>query len=522
MAIGTPLFTGAYNSTADGTVSGTLPATVNAGDLILLFYGVQGTTPTMTWPAGYTDVSQSGASSTNKFQGTAYKVAAGTEGGGTVNVSSTATTKKSTLIMVVWPGVTITGYAAGGSFVGSSTTTVSCPSVTVGGNHYGVLAVAMQDGTHAPTWSGLPAGFTKGIQEDCTATSSVNGIAMYQTDSGTEASTGTLSVTSNISNVYTSTTFVFAPASSGGGSASTSDSFSLSESLARTQATQVRTSADSVTVSDSLARSAAESRTATDSIVVSDAITARSQALQSRALADSIVVSDALTDSHASGRNTADSIVISDALARSQGTKSRALGDSAAVSDALGRTQSTQVRGSNDSVVVSDSVSGHATPTRRTADSFSLSDNLTDSFQRGGHTFTPPTIPYPINEDDVLHLGRYMRPKGVSVLKINGVYITVEYPTDAQILASTEHYLGGHGYAITTAQAVALVNAGYQVDTPESIGSTGSPLLAPPGYFSQGGDPGAPYFNGFPTPNPIQQGTPDSDNDTSTPSYLDV
>lgn len=52
-------------------------------------------------------------------------------------------------------------------------------------------------------------------------------------------------------------------------------------------------------------------------------------------------------------------------------------------------------------------------------------------------------------------------PVGVSVLKINGTYQTIQEPTIDQTIAAEEVYLGGHEYPLTAAQEAALTAAGY-------------------------------------------------------------
>ena len=52
-------------------------------------------------------------------------------------------------------------------------------------------------------------------------------------------------------------------------------------------------------------------------------------------------------------------------------------------------------------------------------------------------------------------------PVGRSVLKIDGVYVTIDTPTQAQIDSATEYYAGGHVYTVDAATAEALTAAGY-------------------------------------------------------------
>lgn len=60
-------------------------------------------------------------------------------------------------------------------------------------------------------------------------------------------------------------------------------------------------------------------------------------------------------------------------------------------------------------------------------------------------------------------VGRFGGPRSFSVLKINGVYQTIQSPSMDQVRAATEYYAGGHIHDVTQAQAMALTAAGYNV-----------------------------------------------------------
>lgn len=55
------------------------------------------------------------------------------------------------------------------------------------------------------------------------------------------------------------------------------------------------------------------------------------------------------------------------------------------------------------------------------------------------------------------------RARGRSVLKLDGVYVTLDYPSEDQIDAASEAYIGGHVYVVSDEVAAALVAAGYTV-----------------------------------------------------------
>lgn len=84
--------------------------------------------------------------------------------------------------------------------------------------------------------------------------------------------------------------------------------------------------------------------------------------------------------------------------------------------------------------------------------------------------FTPPTVPgfsFEVTQTTPpgRMLFRYYGPiaTGVSVLKLNGVYTSIQTPTTDQIAAATEVYMGGHEYPVTQEVADALIAAGYSV-----------------------------------------------------------
>ncbi len=76
-------------------------------------------------------------------------------------------------------------------------------------------------------------------------------------------------------------------------------------------------------------------------------------------------------------------------------------------------------------------------------------------------TFTPPyVLERPETGNRLIDCWAKV-PRGVSVLKTDGVYASVEFPTQDQINAASEVYLGGHEYTISSSVATALTAAGY-------------------------------------------------------------
>lgn len=80
----------------------------------------------------------------------------------------------------------------------------------------------------------------------------------------------------------------------------------------------------------------------------------------------------------------------------------------------------------------------------------------------------PPTVPgIPGNHSSAYLLLRHFknRASGRTVLKVGGVYSTVEYPTQDQLNLATEVYLGGHVYEVSQSVADALEAAGFETTT---------------------------------------------------------
>lgn len=89
-------------------------------------------------------------------------------------------------------------------------------------------------------------------------------------------------------------------------------------------------------------------------------------------------------------------------------------------------------------------------------------------------TFTPPTVEdvprvLPDTRGPALLLMRHYSelPRGLSVVKVGGVYTTLDGPTTDQLTAAgtegIDWFLGGHSYVVTDAVGTALTAAGYEV-----------------------------------------------------------
>lgn len=81
-----------------------------------------------------------------------------------------------------------------------------------------------------------------------------------------------------------------------------------------------------------------------------------------------------------------------------------------------------------------------------------------------GYLFIPPTV----NEGPMggnWLFARYTRVQGVSVLKINGEYYEMRFPSQDEWNTAEIVYQGGHEYPVDEAEAASLIAAGYEVIT---------------------------------------------------------
>ena len=81
-----------------------------------------------------------------------------------------------------------------------------------------------------------------------------------------------------------------------------------------------------------------------------------------------------------------------------------------------------------------------------------------------GYLVIPPTV----NEGPMggnLLFARYTRIQGVSVLKINGKYVEMRFPSQDDFALASVVYQGGHEYPVSAEEAADLEAAGYQVIT---------------------------------------------------------
>jgi hypothetical protein len=80
------------------------------------------------------------------------------------------------------------------------------------------------------------------------------------------------------------------------------------------------------------------------------------------------------------------------------------------------------------------------------------------------YRFTTPTISEgPAGEGPLF--GRYRLVRGITVLKIDGEYFQVRFPSSEEVQAAEAAYIGGYSYEVNEAEKASLEAAGYTVET---------------------------------------------------------
>jgi hypothetical protein len=80
------------------------------------------------------------------------------------------------------------------------------------------------------------------------------------------------------------------------------------------------------------------------------------------------------------------------------------------------------------------------------------------------YRFTTPTVSEgPAGEGRLF--GRYRLVRGVTVLKIDGVYYETRFPSSEEIAEADAAYIGGYSYEVSAGEKASLEAAGYTVET---------------------------------------------------------
>ncbi len=80
------------------------------------------------------------------------------------------------------------------------------------------------------------------------------------------------------------------------------------------------------------------------------------------------------------------------------------------------------------------------------------------------YRFTTPTVSEgPAGEGRLFEQFRLVR--GITVLKIDGEYYEVRFPSSEEVDAAEQAYIGGYSYEVNEAEKASLEAAGYTVET---------------------------------------------------------
>lgn len=80
------------------------------------------------------------------------------------------------------------------------------------------------------------------------------------------------------------------------------------------------------------------------------------------------------------------------------------------------------------------------------------------------YRFTTPTVSEgPAGEGRLF--SRYRLVRGITVLKIDGEYYEVRYPSSEEVQEADIAYIGGYSYPVDEAEKADLEAAGYTVET---------------------------------------------------------
>jgi len=80
------------------------------------------------------------------------------------------------------------------------------------------------------------------------------------------------------------------------------------------------------------------------------------------------------------------------------------------------------------------------------------------------YRFTTPTVSEgPAGEGRLFERFRLVR--GITVLKINGEYFEIRFPSQEETQAAEIAYIGGYSYEVSEAEKASLEAAGYTVET---------------------------------------------------------
>lgn len=81
------------------------------------------------------------------------------------------------------------------------------------------------------------------------------------------------------------------------------------------------------------------------------------------------------------------------------------------------------------------------------------------------YQFTTPTVLEELPSDGHPLFSRIKVPHGITVLKIDGEYYQVRYPSSEEVDEADIAYIGGYSYEVDATEKASLEAAGYTVNT---------------------------------------------------------
>jgi len=81
------------------------------------------------------------------------------------------------------------------------------------------------------------------------------------------------------------------------------------------------------------------------------------------------------------------------------------------------------------------------------------------------YKFTTPTVLEEFDGEYHPLFSRIKIPKGITVLKIDGEYYEVRYPSAEEVADADIAYIGGYSYEVDASEKADLEAAGYTVET---------------------------------------------------------
>lgn len=295
-----------------------LPSGITTGDLLIVVFGLDFTSATVTWPLGWTQIAEGTGDGANRGRGfVGYRVADGTEGytgtGDTISITTSASDESAAVsLRISAHGQSNSVAPAIANSNGGGGDAVDPPNLAPAGGAADYLWIASRTSRNGSDVTVYPTNYTNGTENSNTG--AVSAATCERQLNASSEDPGAFSV--DIGRPWSAFTIAVSPDAGGGGPVTVegaiTDGLTLGESLAR-RAALLAGITDGLNVGESPARRASFTTAIGDSATFSDTGTARAAFIA--AAADGVTLADT-----GSGRTTArtaiaDGLTISDSLA---------------------------------------------------------------------------------------------------------------------------------------------------------------------------------------------------------------